>query len=429
MLKGKLETYQQQSDNKFYGIYRGVIEDRDDPEKRCRVKVRVFGIHTDDINKNQTKGVPTDDLPWAEPCHGLFEGSISGFGSWAVPLHGSHVFLFFENGNPTQPRYFATSSGVPEEVPDKTKGFNDPDGVYPRPDRIGESDVHRLMRSENITETLVQTKNDNLDGKDTPIETADNLADWSEPESAYEAEYPDNIVMVTHAGITVEFDNTPNKRRVHIYHPSNSYIEINEEGRMVIRNNDDKYEIVLGDHNIHIAQDENTTIDGDRTRKVVGDESIDIDGNQKRDIIYDQDLTVGGNQTETIDLNRTTLVKQNVDITIGEDETRIIEGSRAESTVGNEVNYIEGNKTENIVGNRTNTIDGNQDETIQGHLNITITGQCTIDCKDKVTINADATVEIDGGSGAPIGVVQGNCICALTGQPHMNVSATVKSSY
>ena len=38
----------------------GVCEDRDDPLKMGRIRVRALGIHTDDIRK-----LPTEDLPWA----------------------------------------------------------------------------------------------------------------------------------------------------------------------------------------------------------------------------------------------------------------------------------------------------------------------------------------------------------------------------
>ena len=36
------------------------VEDRDDPDKLGRVRVRCVGYHTDDVNK-----IPTADLPWA----------------------------------------------------------------------------------------------------------------------------------------------------------------------------------------------------------------------------------------------------------------------------------------------------------------------------------------------------------------------------
>ena len=46
--------------------FTGVVEDRNDPSKLGRVRVRIVGHNTDDKTK-----IPTKDLPWAShhaPC-------------------------------------------------------------------------------------------------------------------------------------------------------------------------------------------------------------------------------------------------------------------------------------------------------------------------------------------------------------------------
>ena len=47
---------------KSFQYFFGVVEDRQDPEKLGRVKVRAFGVHTEDRGK-----IPTSELPWAVP--------------------------------------------------------------------------------------------------------------------------------------------------------------------------------------------------------------------------------------------------------------------------------------------------------------------------------------------------------------------------
>ena len=111
---------------KLNHIYRAVVEDNYDTEKRGRVRVRIFGIHTAEKATKETIGVPTQHLPWAEPVCSTVEGAISGGGFFAVPPQGSHVFVFFESGNITQPRYFAAAPGVPKEKPNTVWGFCDP---------------------------------------------------------------------------------------------------------------------------------------------------------------------------------------------------------------------------------------------------------------------------------------------------------------
>ena len=53
----------------------GVIEDRKDPDKMGRCKVRIFGFHPPD------KGIlSTEDLPWAMMMTPATSASISGVG-------------------------------------------------------------------------------------------------------------------------------------------------------------------------------------------------------------------------------------------------------------------------------------------------------------------------------------------------------------
>ena len=55
----------------------GVVEDKNDPEKRGRVRVRILGVHPPaSYQRNDATGigVPTKDLPWAIPCMPLTYG-------------------------------------------------------------------------------------------------------------------------------------------------------------------------------------------------------------------------------------------------------------------------------------------------------------------------------------------------------------------
>jgi len=243
------------SDGTLYGFYRGVVEDNNDPLKMGRVRVRVWGLHTDKKSKSNTEGIPVDELPWADPCLPIMGGGISGFGMFGVPVNGSHIMVFFENGQYLQPRYFASLPSFPTEAPDPSKGFNDPDGKYPRRERLNEPDWPRLARGEK---------------KDTLITTKNSLRQVNEPRSPYAARYPHNFVWVTHSGITIELDSTPGQERLHFYHPSNSYVEIDKDGRMVIRSQQDTITVAMGNKNEHVG--ENWTV------KIIGDVNITADG-------------------------------------------------------------------------------------------------------------------------------------------------------
>jgi len=227
--------------------------------------------------KTALEGIPTDELPWAEPAYGLVEGSISQYGCWAVPLQGSHVFLFFENGHILQPRFFATVPGIVTTLPDTSKGFNDPDGVYP--DKTG-VDLHP--------------------GAGT---------------------YPHNIVLFVHGGHIIEVDSTPDDTRLHVRHVSGTDFLIDHDGNITIEGVANRTEHIVGDEMINIdgnrteevGVDESITvhgkqeiiIDGTRTKKVTGNESVTNEANKTLDITGNYDITVGGNVTITVTGNCT----------------------------------------------------------------------------------------------------------------------------
>jgi len=337
-----------QKTNSFQGIYRGVIEDNNDPEMLGRCRVRIWGLHTDILEPDELEGIPTKNLPWSEPCLGLLEGSISGNGLFSVPLQGSHVFLFFEGGNWMSPRYFATVPGQPSDSPDPKLGFNDPNGLLPRSDRLGEPDWHRLARGVT-EETVVDWRNQNIE---KGIIKADGET-WDEPESPDTAVYPNNIVLSTHRGITIELDSTEGAERIHVYHPSNSYIEIDAVGNLIFRNDGNRFEITRGERNKHIHADDNETIDADKTSKIKTDETIDIG--------HDRIKGVGNDDTETIGRNRTT----------------------------------------SVANNETKTVGGNDNNTVGGDWTITVTGAATINAAS-ADITTSGAVTVTAGSTADV---------------------------
>jgi hypothetical protein len=335
MIKNPLKDINPQTD-KLFGIYRGVVEDRVDPDKAGRCKIRVFGVHTSVKRKSTTEGIPTDELPWFEPCLPLIEGSISGFGLWSVPLQGSHVAVYFENGNILQGRYFASLPAIPTESPNPAQGFNDPNGHYPTEHRLNQPDVHRLARGES-SETIVDKK---LEEKDTGIQIAFG-GTWDEPDAYYAAVYPDNIVLSTHGGPLMELDSTNEMPRWHIYHPSNSYIEIEKDGDMIVRNEKDKYEIVIDNKRKHIKINEYCTVDQDRKKKIGNDEQSQIGNNRKEEvgnneeieIKNDRDEIVGNNETTDIGSNKTDSIGSNWEVSVG-GNCRVTVGGQCDVNVG-----------------------------------------------------------------------------------------------
>lgn len=156
-------------------------------------------------------------------------------------------------------------------------GFMDPSATYPTKEYAGQSETNKLARGE-VNGTIVQTKNDDrmlaarLPNNDT----------FSEPLSPYNGEYPYNKVTQTESGHIIEIDDTPGNERLHVYHKSGTYIEIDSNGTVVKRTKGSSYEIIdcngkiaiLGKADISVNGACNIFVGNDCNMEVIGDVNL-----------------------------------------------------------------------------------------------------------------------------------------------------------
>jgi len=208
-----------------------IVADIDDPEKLGRVKIRVVNEHD-----NPMKAIATEDLPWATPILPPTSAGFQQVGrSPTGLLVGSHVFGFYLDG---QEKSLPLIWGSYAKLPGKDQSKNDVPG---------------LARGINtITKNVV----------------------GPEPQTAYEAQYPYNHVWQTKAGHVIEVDDTPNHERVHIYHKSGSYSEINSAGRRVTKIVDDDFEIVVKNKTVYVGGDVSISVMGSASISAVNDISL-----------------------------------------------------------------------------------------------------------------------------------------------------------
>jgi hypothetical protein len=176
---------------KYPLMYRGLVEDNLDSSKLGRCKVRAYPMFAN---------MSVDGLPWSVPAQPILSGSGAGFGSFAVPEVGSYVFVFFENGDPYQPVYFA-------EAP--TAGMGLPAA---RKTAVNEGDPEDYpFIKVNRTKNGIQIKiNDHYDAAADPA--ADNRdVRIDHPSGSWVEFYPDGRVTLhttTAAGkVLIEADN------------------------------------------------------------------------------------------------------------------------------------------------------------------------------------------------------------------------------
>ena len=254
----------------------GVVEDRRDPRKMGRVRVRCFDIHPDSKDD-----VPTEDLPWAIPVIGSYDIN------YKPPIEGSWVFGFFLDGKDAQhPMLLGVTPGMPTSFPNSKEGFNGASDINPHPSSAFQPDISRLARGEDIAETHVA-------GRYINQELCPGYS-WSEPKSPYNAEYPYNKVQETESGHVLEMDDTPGSERINLHHRTGTFIEIGPTGTqtnkivgdnvVIMEKNGFVYiegkanVIIKGSCNITIEADCNITVDGDMHQKVHGDYRLEVGG-------------------------------------------------------------------------------------------------------------------------------------------------------
>lgn len=113
--------------------FTGIVEDRMDPLKRGRVRVRVHGLHPFQKTQGPVSGVPTDELPWMSVILPITSAAMSGIsGSVTGPVEGTAVYGHFLDKYRQNGVILGTYSVNASARPNYTEGFSDPTGQYPR---------------------------------------------------------------------------------------------------------------------------------------------------------------------------------------------------------------------------------------------------------------------------------------------------------
>lgn len=192
----------------------GIVEDIEDPKKLGRAKVRILNEHDE---------VETDNIPWAHVMMPTTSAGVEGVGETPYLVVGSRIVGFFMDGGEKQmPMIIGTFPTIPSNDDNKHS-------------------LSWLARGKNTISKQVV---------------------GDEPESPYAAQYPFNKVIQTKSGHVIELDDTPENARVHIYHNSGTYIEINNDGRIVIKSVTDSIDVTDGTKTFYTSKDFDVKAEG-----------------------------------------------------------------------------------------------------------------------------------------------------------------------
>ena len=269
----------------------GVVEDRNDPLKVGRVRVRAVGYHTE----NKTI-LPTEDLPWATVMTSTESSGMSGLGTTPHFLVlGTHIVGFFRDVDCQEPVIMGALPGAPGQYGNPNVGFADPTrrssdtsevdynrSFYPKTPE--ESDINELARgvltatNPNFREGTrhVEVAAAGRDQFTVPTVNEDLTIDavtfntFSEPRVAnsdntisgtYKPTYPLNHVYETETGHLLEFDDTPDHARINIFHNSGTYMELSKNGTRVNHTAGDEHNTALNRFT-NIKDNETLTVNG-----------------------------------------------------------------------------------------------------------------------------------------------------------------------
>jgi hypothetical protein len=387
----------------------GIVEDRNDPLRIGRVRVRCFGWHTPD-----KETLPTTGLPWAQLMIPVTSASTSGVGSSPTGLvEGSWVVGFFMDGNRAQqPMVMGTFHGVAGDGNNEESGFNDPNGTYPvaqnTPDTSGLAIGGTSYINHNSTINRTNNRNSVVDvptGSVMPLSSVTfdeepstyEVKTWSMPTLHSESTpplYPFNHVRTTESGHVIELDDTAGARRIHEYHASGTNREIRDDGTRTTYVVGDDFEVIVKDKNVLINGNCNLTVKGDvrllvngtMIQEVVGDYHLSIRGDMHTKVDGNKFVEVLGSINTQVNTNESKRVTGDSVLTIGGDVTENFNGVHQRTTLNDSTRIVQGDFMEVISGKSTNVSTGDMVLGSGGEMNVAGSSSATMGSSGPTTV-------------------------------------------
>lgn len=385
--------------------FMAVVEDRRDPQKMGRVRVRCFDIHPDSKDE-----VPTEDLPWAIPVIGSYNID------YKPPLEGSWVFGFFLDGNDAQhPMLLGVMPGMPTTYANPQDGFNGASDILPKAADAFQPDMYKQARGEDIQDTVNVLRKHNLREKFPGY-------DFEEPITPFNPVYPHNKVLASESGHVVEIDDTPGSERVNVEHTSGTFLEMGPNGSEVHKIKGDSYTIIekngvlfiKGKADIVVQGSANVTIENNCTLNVVGDMKTNVNGDYRLNVaggIYMNSTDIFSQRSSSIrqeafldsihqyaKVNHTVEAKNNISLHANTGTMNSYSKGAMSHDTGSDYNiYASGSKHDKVLGSYNQAITGSTSVSSGGNYEWDLASRYT------QTIDGDAYIRYDGDRSIHIG--------------------------
>lgn len=376
----------------------GVVEDIHDPARLNRVRVRIFGKHTEDITL-----LPTESLPWFNVVMPVTSASTSGVGQTLGLVQGSWVFgTFIDGPNEQEALILGSLPGESTRSTEDGEGFKDPNGTYPKqtgtdtPNSATDSSsdafknrlAHRVTDIPIATQPQLSTLSDEDKPEDKSVSTPD-------PETYYQPQYPHNNVTQTESGHIIEYDDTPGYERISSTHSSGTSSDIINDGSKIESIVGDGYTIYSKDNTVYIIGNCNLTVERDVNVKCGGNYVLDVEGDMVTNVLGNVKTKIGGDSITELSGKREFNIGTTDLLKVGDGQV-ISVGDDQQTTIGvNQILQVGASRTQNILANdilivgadRNTTITGNDYDICLSQKLISSTNNMKINCTEKITIN------------------------------------------
>lgn len=398
----------------FGGIYRGLVEDNNDPEDIGRLKVRIYGIHNID-----GKETPIEELPWAYPALGLGwsggynvknkdhqgeTGDVPGErydpgensqvagtkvtakqfskpskefveevedpygnacgtgGDFVVPKRGNWVFVFFDGGYHMSPIYFAMAPMGRDWLTQKAS----------RNQEIKEKiqQIQEFREEFSPRKVAIPTDSDTW----APAAVVNSVVGKPKleiPAIEHDANSNRDISCTTSAqGTTIIVDNRFKRERIYVIHKN------------FIDHTDEK-----GNKKLYIGKSRNKVNPNSLDPNEPTNYEIGVEGNHELHIVGDYDVYAKGNIFIQCDSNVQIDAKKNVGIVSREGDVDIVVER------GNINADIKGNCDINVQKNANIKVNNDANVLVKGNFKATVEGTSDLLLKGDVKIETSANLQ------------------------------------
>jgi len=209
---------------------------------------------------------------------------------------------------------------------------------------------------------------------------------YADPEKS-KSKYPFNHVTETESGHVFEVDDTLGAERIHEYHRTGTFYEVQPTGDKVTKVVGDDFEIDLKNKLIYIKGDYTMTVDGDYFLNVKGSKVEHISGHCFQTVRGTRVTKVQGNDELDVESTSHTMIRGNRNVQVGSQDEK-------QATVSNDSLRVTGDRNVRVRGKMKNiTVSDRKDITFGNH-SINVYPKYENDLREILKKGAEAVGEV-----------------------------------